>query len=245
MLVHGDLVTKERIDGLRKMRVIEHNSKNRLNWVIFVPGMFHLKMACADAFWWIHVSPKAGRDDPTGFFEYIRHLRPRETGKFASSPGFCRMHDTIHHTTWADVLDCWCLTAKDLSHVSLKDFAKSSPEWSVIKSISESLVKKYLPRHDFQDLRESLESERDMRFENQALRKQHGLLYLECSRAMNYGDVGRVLQLIPFWIAIFTATGKHKYAAHMAQFKTDLDHVYPPRLRQVSLQKLKTISNTI
>jgi hypothetical protein len=172
-LVHGDLATKERIDGLWKMRVIEHNSKNRLNWVIFVPGMFHLKMACADAFWRIHVSLKAGRDDPTGFFEYIRHLHPRETGKFASSPGFRCMHDTIHHTTWADVLDCWRLAVKDLSHTSLEDFAKSSPEWSVIESISESLVKKYLLRHDFQDLWEAPKSERDSQSAICASRTRH------------------------------------------------------------------------
>src|ERR1700683_437355 len=97
-LVHGDLATKERIDALRKMQTIEHNAKNRLDWVVFVPGMFHLKMACVDAFWRIHVVPRTGRDDPTGFFEYIHHLRPRETGKFTSSPGFCRMHDAIYHT---------------------------------------------------------------------------------------------------------------------------------------------------
>jgi hypothetical protein len=70
-LVHGDLATKERIDALRKMRVIEHNAKNRLDWVLFVPGMFHLKMACADAFWRVHVLPKAGRSDATSFFEYV------------------------------------------------------------------------------------------------------------------------------------------------------------------------------
>ena len=70
-LVHGDLSTKERIDGLRKMQTIEHSAKNRLDWVVFVPGLFHFKMACTDAFWRIHVEPRAGRDDPTGFFEYI------------------------------------------------------------------------------------------------------------------------------------------------------------------------------
>lgn len=48
---------------------------------------------------------------------------------------------------------------------------------------------------------------------------------------MNHSNVGGILQLFPYWIAIFTATGKHKYAVHMTQFMTDLDHVYPPLLR--------------
>ena len=192
-------------------------------------------MACTDAFWRIHVEPRAGRDDPTGFFEYIRHLRPRETGKFISEPGFRRMHDAIHHSTWADVLDCWRLAANEQGFASLEAFAASEPDWDVICTISEDLIRKYLPGRDFQDLREQPTSERDVCFENQALRKQHGLLYLEFSRAMNHGDVGHVLQLFPHWIAIFTKTGKHKYAAHMMHFMTDLDHVYPPRLRRAIL----------
>jgi hypothetical protein len=70
-LTHSDLSTKERINGLQKMQTIEHSMKNRLNWVVFVLGLFHFKMACTDAFWRIHIEPRAGRDDPTGFFEYI------------------------------------------------------------------------------------------------------------------------------------------------------------------------------
>jgi hypothetical protein len=215
------------------MRVIEHSAKNRLGWVVFVPGLFHLKMACTDAFWRIHISPKKGQGDATGFFEYICHLRPRETGKFATSPGFRCLHDSIHHGTWADVLDCWRLEAAKQGFNSLDKFAGSNPDWLVIEMLSEGMVREYLPGSDFQDVRENLDSERDIRFENQALRKQHSLLYLELSHAMNHGDVGRILRVFPYWIAIFTATGKHKYAAHMTQFKTYLDHVYPPRLRYV------------
>jgi hypothetical protein len=95
------------------------------------------------------------------------------------------------------------------------------------------MVKRYLPGKDFDEKREEPKTKRDMVFENVALRKQHSLLYLELSHAMNYGDVGRILRLLPYWIAIFKATGKSKYSAHMIRFMTDLDHVYPPRLRYV------------
>jgi aminoglycoside/choline kinase family phosphotransferase len=70
-----------------------------------------------------------------------------------------------------------------------------------------------------------------MVFENASLQKQHGLLYLELSHAMNHGDVGRILRILPYWIAIFKSTGKSKYAAHMIRFITDLDHVYPKCLK--------------
>lgn len=70
-----------------------------------------------------------------------------------------------------------------------------------------------------------------MVFENTSLRKQHGLLYLELSHAMNYGDVGQILRILPYWIVVFKSTGKSKYAAHMIQFITDLHHVYPKCLK--------------
>ena len=188
-------------------------------------------MACADAYWCIHVSPRAGQDDPTSFFEYIHHMRPRETGKFTTSPGFRRMHDTIHHATWIDIIDCWRAEVGKYGFASLSEFAESKPTWQSIEKLSESIVRMYLPGCDFPSIREQPSETHDARFENQALQKQHGLLYLEFSHAANHGDVGRIPRLFPYWIAMFTMTKKHKYAAHMTQFKTDLEHVYPAGLR--------------
>lgn len=112
ILVHGDLATKERIDGLRKMRTIESDSKGQLAFVIFAPGLFHLKMAATDAYWRAHVQPRESREDTAGFFDYVRHLRPKETGKFINGPGFRRLHDSIHHATWLDILDCFRLEVR-------------------------------------------------------------------------------------------------------------------------------------
>ncbi|KAG2134981.1 hypothetical protein BD769DRAFT_1353025, partial [Suillus cothurnatus] len=49
ILIHGDLLTKERLDTLCNSWRIEHTLKNRFQYVIFLPGLFHYKMACADA----------------------------------------------------------------------------------------------------------------------------------------------------------------------------------------------------
>jgi hypothetical protein len=106
--------------------------------------------------------PRAGRDDPTGFFEYIRHMRPRETEKFVSSPGFRRMHDTIHHTTWIDILDCWHLVVAEHVFRTLSDFAESMPTWDMLIGISESIVRTYLPGPDFQTIQEQSATERDV-----------------------------------------------------------------------------------
>ncbi|KAG2129638.1 uncharacterized protein EDB93DRAFT_1243392 [Suillus bovinus] len=49
LLVHGDLLTKERLDTVGGSRRIETTPKNCLQYVVFLPRLFHYKMACADA----------------------------------------------------------------------------------------------------------------------------------------------------------------------------------------------------
>jgi hypothetical protein len=115
ILIHGDLATKERIDGLHKMHTIEKSAKNCLGFAIVMPGLFHLKMATTDAFWRIHVQPAEARDDQNRFYKYIHYLHPNKTIKFLGTPGFCCLHNTIHHTTWLDVLDCCRIEVKGCS----------------------------------------------------------------------------------------------------------------------------------
>lgn len=201
----GDLATRERLEGLQRMRVIEKSTKNRLDFIIFVLGLFHLKMAAANAYWRIHVEPKDDRDEPLGIYEYINHLCPKATAKFTvkNGPGFHSMHKVIHHTTWTDILECWTVEVKDQRGLeSLQAFAESNPTWEEIVSLSETIIKKYLPYEYFGDECEKAKEDRDTVFENMCLHNQHGLLYLELARAMNYGDVGCILQLFPYYIAI-------------------------------------------
>ncbi|KAG1895706.1 uncharacterized protein F5891DRAFT_928633, partial [Suillus fuscotomentosus] len=49
IFVHSDLLTKERLDTVRNSRQIKYTPKNCFQYVIFLLGLFHYKMACADA----------------------------------------------------------------------------------------------------------------------------------------------------------------------------------------------------
>ncbi|KAH9028297.1 hypothetical protein EDB85DRAFT_1867922, partial [Lactarius pseudohatsudake] len=49
LFIHGDLLTKERLDTIRDSRRIEDTPKNRFQFVVFLLGLFHYKMACVDA----------------------------------------------------------------------------------------------------------------------------------------------------------------------------------------------------
>ncbi|KAG1754911.1 uncharacterized protein EDB91DRAFT_1043064 [Suillus paluster] len=112
ILVHGDLLTKEQVDSVQSSRKIEHTPKNRLQYVIFLPGLFHYKMACADTLWHTYIQPKEGCEDENSLYQHIGILRPDETGKMVSKPGFRRVHDVVHHDFWASMLNCWRLEAE-------------------------------------------------------------------------------------------------------------------------------------
>ncbi|KAG1829034.1 hypothetical protein DFJ58DRAFT_719737 [Suillus subalutaceus] len=205
LLIHGDLLTKE--------RPRHTHQKNRFQYIIFLPGLFHYKMACADAIWRTYLQAKEGRDDPNSMFQHVGILRPQETGRISMKPGFRRMHDVIHYDLHASILECWHLEAQSREPVewqTLEKFGKSDLEWDQLMEMSEAIVNKYVATTDkLGDLRARPVSERDKQFENQ----------FEAS-------------FLP-WIYIFCATGKHKYAAQINKFSMNLRSVYPQDLCRI------------
>ncbi|KAH9919663.1 hypothetical protein B0H21DRAFT_702085 [Amylocystis lapponica] len=97
ILVHGDLGTCERVQSLLQSRAEERTPWRRFQFVVFVMGLFHLKMAATDALWKIFIFPKAARADDTSLMKMVAEIRPKETSKIASKPGFRRMHEVVQH----------------------------------------------------------------------------------------------------------------------------------------------------
>lgn len=91
--VHGDLLTKERLDSVKATWKIEKIPKRRFQYVVFVPGLFHYQMTCADAIWRTWVQPTAARKDPNGLLDHVEVLRARDVKKFTVKPGFARVLD--------------------------------------------------------------------------------------------------------------------------------------------------------
>ncbi|KAJ7216067.1 hypothetical protein GGX14DRAFT_562506 [Mycena pura] len=238
VLFHGDLGTGERLMSLLQRRSIEHTPWQRYQYVIYIVGLFHLKMACADAIWRIFIEPKKGREDANSLMHFVAQQREKETGKIGSDPGFRRMLEVIMHTGAALRLDAWRVEVKrrkPLVWKSLDNFAASKPTFANLVELSEYLASHYVAGAEdlnIYELRMKPALERDHQHENVLQMHQYFCLYEEMSFSMNYGDIGRVETLFPPWIYIFKAVGKHKYASHMAKFMTDVHFVYPPPLRR-------------
>lgn len=78
IMFHGDLGTGERIQTAKRRKSIEATPRDRLQYVVFVMGLFHLKMACAETIWRIFLKdPKAqAENQKTSFYSNFKSSDP-------------------------------------------------------------------------------------------------------------------------------------------------------------------------
>jgi len=132
VLEHGDLGVGQHLDSLLESRAAEATPWRRQRFVVYVMGLFHLKMACADAIWRIFIKPPEARNeqDLNTLIRHVSELRPKETGKITTKPGFRRMHEIIQHVGIVSRLGCWAAEVKKVRDIkSLEAFAETKPTW--------------------------------------------------------------------------------------------------------------------
>ncbi|KIK78748.1 hypothetical protein PAXRUDRAFT_91887, partial [Paxillus rubicundulus Ve08.2h10] len=229
-----DLGTGERLQAAQLRRSIESTPLDQFQHIIFIPGLLHLKMACADAIWQCFIHPLASQEDETSLMRDIAQLWPKETGIMGSKPGFWRMHQLIGHAGTCWQLDCWRVFAKSKAPqiVDLETFAKSEPLLEDLREMVHEMVYTYVVTHRLQHMHAKQETMCDIQFENALLLKKYFLLYEELSYAMNCGDIDCVKICIVNWIPILKVVGKHKYATHMTNFLLNVHFLYLPGLKQ-------------
>ncbi|KAI6097502.1 hypothetical protein F5141DRAFT_1011335, partial [Pisolithus sp. B1] len=212
-------------------RSIESTSWNHLQHVVFIPGLFHLKMACVDILWHCFIQPLAVCKDEMSLMQDIAQLCPKETGIYTMKPGFHRMHQLIDHAGICRQLDCWRVHTETKGGFSnLEAFALSKPTLDDLKKMANKIACTYVARNQLQQMCREQEKKRDLQFENALLLNKYFLLYKELSYAMNHGDIGCTETCTVSWIPMLKAMGKHKYATHMTNFLFNTHCVYPPAL---------------
>lgn len=235
VLVHGDLGTCERVTSGLRRRKQEMTPYDRLQSVVFVPGLFHLKMAAADAIWRILVSPDGARTDDTSFMKLAGELRPNESSKLVSNAKFRQQHELIDHIGTILQLDAWRVEVmRRFGHASLEEWAATKPKLADIQAVAVTLCRNYVEGEGtnlFLAQRLRATDTRDRIRENTMRTLNYLFLYEELSYAMNAGDIGRIETVLPAWIQMFRAAGKHKYSHQMLRFWHALYFVYPDGLR--------------
>ncbi len=191
VLVFGDLLTGQHVRSLLESRSIEPTPWRRMQFIVFGMGLFHLKMACADAIWRVFIRPNSLAMDTNTLMEHVSQIRPKETGKIKTKPGFRCMHKVIQHVGIVSRLDVWRLAAiKTNGAESLEDFATSKPTWEQLVVMANEIMVQNGNRKQLRRKRLDPEAQRDKQLENTILREEYFLLYKEMSHTLNFGDIG-------------------------------------------------------
>ncbi|KAF8317294.1 uncharacterized protein EI90DRAFT_2943471, partial [Cantharellus anzutake] len=226
-LCHGDLGTQERHDSTTFFHAIENSSQNRLQWLVTVPGVFHIRMAAVDAIWRTHISGHALQSNEGGTYKLFQTLRPRDFTKLSRNPSYHMLNDGIMHLVKVHITVCW---EQVLGNSDLQGFSETEPAWDTIDDLAHQIFIKHFAGNNFNDLQDLPNSKCDRRLENQLLFNRDGLMYVLLAQASNTGAVGFMKDLLWIWVPMFCACGKHKYVAHLSKFLRDLHDTCPARL---------------
>jgi hypothetical protein len=234
IMFHGDLGTGERIQSAKRRRMVEASPRNRLQYVIFVMGLFHLKMACAETIWRAFLKDSKARTEhqKTSFYSNFKILRPRDSSGLSTSFKFRPIHEAIGHIGACRRLDCWRTALGKRGFSSLQEFADTKPTWDLVKEVALAVSEEFIPDvRGLTSLHEEGLENRDEELENNLAFNLYAGMYEEITYAMNYGDIGRVEMCLLQWVPLFEAVGKRKYAHQTLKLVYELNHIFPARTR--------------
>ena len=122
ILLHGDLGTMEKIKGILHSQRIEESVLEC--YLLPIPGLFHIRMACVDAINRIYATGNDLRSDPNGLYKHLCLLFPNNLSKLNKAiPPFRMMNDGLKYITQCTILDAWVESVGG----NLQEFISSKP----------------------------------------------------------------------------------------------------------------------
>jgi hypothetical protein len=220
----GDQLTVSRLRGLQSFRCEDHNSFDRLDFLVPVFGWFHLQIAVEHS---IH-SQYYGTRQGFGLVHAFDLLKrkglhsPSVQGNFHN-----HLREALLHIAEARFRDLWCVVGKVSS---LKDLRQRSPQ--ELHSLASRIVKEYASTrgmvkiaanglgHD-ELLLQSVQMARDL------------LDYVSLDQALSSGDVGHLEDMLPRLLYRFVGGGSKNYSTEVLELLQSLRREWPEDLRCV------------
>ena len=235
-LIAGDQLSIARLRAVLSARAGNEGGAASLWWAIFIPGLFHCKIAATNGFIQTHFGhPNRDLTNPASLSSHNTLLQ-RKPIVPSSLPPFRTCRDLIFVSLYARVLHC--LLKVSGAH-SLDSFLDGLT-WDALCGHAEAVVDTFTDTRLVDHLRSSRnqedkaggEQERggqsgDMIFENAVLFLRDGLLLREFSDAIKSGDSGRVLLVLKIWALSFRGSGRAKYAYEVLHLLHNITHVWP------------------
>ncbi|KAJ7135358.1 hypothetical protein C8R43DRAFT_1132580 [Mycena crocata] len=220
----GDQLTVERLRGLWKFRHEDHNSFDRLDYMIPIFGWFHLVMAFANSIHKQYLSTSAAVGSLRHAFDILK--RKGLITQSTKGPFWHNLDEAIHHISEAHFRACWLDAANVDNLAALKE--KSPQE---LKDLAAAVVQKYASREKLNEIDDIPDAkDRDGVFRQWTMFSMDVLPYLQLRQAIKSGDVGRIEDFIPMLLFRFAGGGNSKYAIEMLELLQGLHCEWPKNL---------------
>ncbi|KAJ7590258.1 hypothetical protein C8J56DRAFT_1048420 [Mycena floridula] len=222
---------------------------DQLSWGIWMPGLFHGKIADMHGILNTHWGkPNSGNCNPRSLSFHNSQLN-RLPITLTSLPTFRVCRDLVFVSLYARVLHCLLLVSK---HKTLEDYIENVDDWTTFYNHGQAVYDNYTSALEVSDLRWEREmskprnedgttipavnmTEGDMVYENALLFLRDALISREYTDAIKTGDSGRVLLVLKAWALGFQGNGRTKYAYEMLHIIHNLTHVWPKAVCEIVL----------
>ncbi|EGO26773.1 hypothetical protein SERLADRAFT_407431 [Serpula lacrymans var. lacrymans S7.9] len=197
----GDQLTVERLRGLFRFCAQDHNSFDRLDWLVPIFGWFHLQMAFANSRHKQYLGTTAGR----GLMHTFTLLERKGLGFVQTrGPFHQNLHDAITQVAETHFCACWTVVGEveTLAHLRCK-----SPGQLV--HLAEEILKTLASSTALEAIHLQSKNTQDEVLRQSILWNCDVLRYIDLERAMECGDVGIMEETLPHLLYRF-AGGNNK-----------------------------------
>lgn len=220
----GDQLTVERLRGLWKYRHEDHNSFDRMDYMIPVFGWFHLIMALANSLHKQYLGTSAGVGGMRQAFDVLKR-----TGLITQStqgPFWHHLDEAIKHISEAHFRASWLVVG---GVESLTDLRSKTPH--ELRALSEKLVAEHASRKALVQMEILPALQQDHVQKQWTMWNMDVLPYLELRDAIQAGDVGRMEDLLPILLLRFSGGGNSKYTIEVLELLQGLHREWPEDIK--------------
>ncbi|KAJ6618398.1 hypothetical protein B0H10DRAFT_1795323 [Mycena sp. CBHHK59/15] len=236
----GDQLSIARLRSLLNIRVGHEGGYSGYGWGVWIPGLFHAKIADMHGFFVTHWGvPNRGTRNPGSLLFHNTHLH-RTPILLSSLPPFRTCRDLVFISLYARVLHCLLL---ETGTTTLDECADSIKTFADLEAHAAAIQKKYANSELVSDLRwkrkmadpSSGEVPGDEIFENASLLLRDALVSREFTDSVKAGDSGRIILVLKLLACSYRGNGRTKYAYEMLHLIHNLTKVWPESIRKIVL----------
>lgn len=225
----GDQLTVDRLRGMWSYRHADHNSFDRLDFMLPAFGWFHLIMTFANSLHKQYLMTSSAIGSLRQAFDVLH--RKGLVVQSTKGPFWHNLDEAIHHIAEAHFRACWLRVG---NVTDLKDLKQKKPD--ELKAMSMRILEKHASQRALVDMQDSRTAEEQDLVQIQwTLWNKDVLPYIELRHAVRTGDVGRMEDLLPLMAFRFSGGGNTNYLTEILELFQGLNQEWPQEIWLVKL----------